>query len=254
MHRELSQGGPADAFKPSKEGVDEAKVNMRGPATGSRIRRLLPVVLILAALASGCASGGGSPSVSPTADHSVTRRPGSTSSPAPEGATPDERFQSWMNGGGGKGAYSLWSSGQLGGGPPAGATEKERRALFEEWLTANMDVLRAAWDRSQVLRAESSLRQAMAVALTYHVEHGGFAGMSASWAEELDPALEFNTSETVFGEVSIRNPTPESVVLTTESGSGQALCIAYDDSRSEHQTYGTKDAQSVSECVGGGWL
>jgi len=227
-------------------------VSIFRPATGSR--HLLTVVLFMAGLASACASGTGSPAESPPPHYSGTGRPASTSSPAPEGATPDERFQSWMNGGGGKGAYSLWSSGELGGGPPPGATKKERRALFEKWLAANMDVLRAAWDRSQVLRAESSLHEAMAVALTYHAEHGGFAGMSSSWAEELDPALEFNTSETVFGEVSIRNPTRESVVLTTESGSGQALCIAYDDSRSEHQSYGTRDAQTVSECDGGGWL
>ena len=206
----------------------------------------------MAGLASACASGTGSPAESPPPHYSGTGRPASTSSPAPEGATPDERFQSWMNGPGRKGAYSLWSSRQLGGGPPAGATEKERRALFEEWLAANMHSLRAAWERSQVLRAESSLHEAMAVALTYRFDHSGFTGLTPSEAEGIDPALEFNVSETVVGEVTIRNATQGSVLLTTESASGQVLCIAYDGSRSQHASYGTTDAQTIAECRGGG--
>lgn len=227
---------------------------MGRPSTGSRIRRLIPVVVILAALASGCASDEASPSETPPAHQSDTGSPSPTSSPATQGATPDERFQSWLDTGGRAGAYGLWSSGQLGGGPPADATQKERRALFEEWLAVNMDALRDAWDRTQVLRAESSLREAMAVALTYRFDHSGFAGLTPIEAEEIDPALEFNASETIFGEVSIRNATQGSVVLTTESGSGRVLCIAYDDSRPEHQSYGTKDAQTAAACRGGGWI
>jgi hypothetical protein len=221
-------------------------------STGSRIRRLVPVVVIVAALASGCASGGGSPSESSPARHSGTGRPAdTTSSPATEGATPDERFQSWLNGGGRAGAYRLWSSGQLGGGPPAGATLKERRALFEEWLAVNMDALRNAWDRNQVLRAESSLREAMAVALTYRFDHSGFAGLTPIEAEAIDPALTFNASATVVDEVSIRIATQGSVLLTTESRSGQMVCMAYE---ADGPSYGTKDAKTVEGCHGGGWL
>jgi hypothetical protein len=227
-------------------------VNLRRSFTGSRIRRLVSVAVIVAASASACASGGGSPSESPPAHHSDTGRPAdTTSSPAPEGATPDERFQSWLNGGGRAGAYGLWSSGQLGGGPPAGATLKERRALFEEWLAVNMDALRDAWDRNQVLRAESSLRQAMAVALTYRFDHSGFAGFTPIEAEGIDPALAFNASATVVDEVSIRIATQGSVLLTTESRSGQMLCMAYE---TDGPSYGTKDAKTVEGCHGGGWL
>src|SRR5437867_1690547 len=186
-------------------------MTMSRRVTGPRII-LLPVVLIVAALASGCASGRDSPTQSPPA-HSDTIEAGSTSSPAIEGATPDERFQSWMNGPGRKGAYSLWSSGQLGAGPPPGATQKERRALFDVWLATNMDVLRNAWDRSQVLRAESNLRTAMAVALTYRADHQGFAGLSPSEAEGIDQGSAYNVSETVFGEVTIRIETQGSVLL-----------------------------------------
>jgi hypothetical protein len=205
-------------------------------------------------LASGCASSAGSPPKSPPAHDSGTGRPSSTSAPGKKAETPDERFESWLNSGARKGAYGLWSSGELGVGPPTGATEKERRALFEEWLAANMGVLRNAWDRSQVLRAQSSLHEAMAVALTYQFDHQDFRGLTPTEAEGIDPALEFNVSETVFGEVSIRNPTQGSVVLTTVSGSGQVLCIAYDGSRSQHDSYGTTDAETVAECDGGGWL
>ena len=223
---------------------------MRRPATGSRIRRLLPVVLILSEVASGCASGGGSPSVSP-AQPSATGTPDSTSPPTVDEATPNERFQSWLNGGGQAGAYDLWSSGELGGGPPAGATRKERRALFEKWLAANIDAFRNAWDRTQVLHAQADLRSAMAVALTYRVDHAGFAGLTSSEAEAIDPGLAFNVTETVVGEVSIRIATHGSVLLTTESRSGQMLCMGYE---SDGVSYGTKDAKTVARCDGGGWL
>jgi hypothetical protein len=225
-------------------------VNLSRPATGSRTRRLLPAVLILTAMASGCTSGRGAPSASP-AQPPATGPAGSTSSPTVDEATPNERFQSWLNGGGQAGAYDLWSSGELGGGPPAEATEKERRKLFEKWLAANVDAFRNAWDRTQVLHAQADLRTAMAVALTYRVDHAGFAGLTPSEAEAIDPGLAFNVSETVVGEVTIRVATQGSVLLTTESRSGQVLCMAY---QTHGPSYGTKDAKTVAGCDGGGWL
>jgi hypothetical protein len=210
------------------------------------MQRLLAAVLISVATASGCTSGGGSPSESPSA--STTQEPGSTRPPTPAIATPDEHFQSWLSGGGIKGAYSLWSSGMFGAGPPAGATRKERRALFEKWLRANDDVLRASWDRAQDLRAQADLRTAMAVALTYRADHGGFDGLTPSEAAAIDPALTFNDSETVVDEVTIGIANQGSVLLTTESRSGQALCMAY---QNDSASLGTTDAATVAECYGG---
>jgi hypothetical protein len=225
-------------------------VNRSRPATGSPTRRLFPVVLILAAMSSGCTSSRGAPSESP-AQPSATGTAGSTSSPTVDEATPNERFQSWLNGGGQAGAYDLWSSGELGGGPPAGATQKERRALFEKWLAANVDAFRNAWDRTQVLHAQADLRTAMAVALTYRVDHSGFAGLTPIEAEAIDQGLAFNVSETAVGQVTIRIATDGSVLLTTESRSGQVLCMAYE---TDGVSYGTKDAKTIAGCKGGGWL
>jgi hypothetical protein len=225
-------------------------VNRSRPASGSPTRRLFPVVLILAAMSSGCTSSRGAPSESP-AQPSATGTAGSTSSPTVDEATPNERFQSWLNGGGQAGAYDLWSSGELGGGPPAGATQKERRALFEKWLAANVDAFRTAWDRTQVLHAQADLRTAMAVALTYRVDHSGFAGLTPIEAEAIDQGLAFNVSETAVGQVTIRIATQGSVLLTTESRSGQVLCMAYE---TDGVSYGTKDAKTVAGCKGGGWL
>jgi hypothetical protein len=225
-------------------------VNRSRPATGSPTRRLFPVVLILAAMSSGCTSSRGAPSESP-AQPSATGTAGSTSSPTVDEATPNERFQSWLNGGGQAGAYDLWSSGELGGGPPAGATQKERRALFEKWLAANVDAFRTAWDRTQVLHAQADLRTAMAVALTYRVDHSGFAGLTPTEAEAIDQGLAFNVSETAVGQVTIRIATEGSLLLTTESRSGQVLCMAYE---TDGVSYGTKDAKTVAGCKGGGWL
>ena len=128
---------------------------------------------------------------------------------------------------------------------------KERRALFEKWLAANIDAFRNAWDRTQVLHAQADLRSAMAVALTYRVDHAGFAGLTPSEAEAIDPGLSFNVTETVVGAVSIRVATQGSVLLTTESRSGQMLCMAHE---SDGVSYGTKDAKTVAGCDGGGWL
>jgi hypothetical protein len=201
-------------------------------------------------MSSGCTSSRGAPSESP-AQPSATGTAGSTSSPTVDEATPNERFQSWLNGGGQAGAYDLWSSGELGGGPPAGATQKERRALFEKWLAANVDAFRTAWDRTQVLHAQADLRTAMAVALTYRVDHSGFAGLTPIEAEAIDQGLAFNVSETAVGQVTIRIATEGSVLLTTESRSGQVLCMAYE---TDGVSYGTKDAKTVAGCKGGGWL
>ena len=201
-------------------------------------------------MSSGCTSSRGAPSESP-AQPSATGTAGSTSSPTVGEATPNERFQSWLNGGGQAGAYDLWSSGELGGGPPPGATKKERRALFEKWLAANVDAFRTAWDRTQVLHAQADLRTAMAVALTYRVDHSGFAGLTPIEAEAIDQGLAFNVSETAVGQVTIRIATEGSVLLTTESRSGQVLCMAYE---TDGVSYGTKDAKTVAGCKGGGWL
>jgi hypothetical protein len=91
----------------------------------------------------------------------------------------------------------------------------------------------------------------MAVALTYRVDHSGFAGLTPGEAGAIEPALAFNVSETVVGEVTIRIATQGSVLLTTESRSGQVLCMAY---RTDGVSYGTKDAKTLGGCHGGGWL
>ena len=91
----------------------------------------------------------------------------------------------------------------------------------------------------------------MAVALTYRVDHQGFAGLTPTEAAAIDQGLAFNVSETVVGEVTIRIATQESVLLTTESRSGQVLCMAYETDGVSH---GTKDAKTVAGCKGGGWL
>jgi hypothetical protein len=91
----------------------------------------------------------------------------------------------------------------------------------------------------------------MAVALTYRVDHSGFGGLTPSEAEAIDAGLAFNVSETVVGEVAIRIATQGSVLLTTESRSGQMLCMAYE---ADGASYGTKDAKTVAGCDGGGWL
>jgi len=176
-----------------------------------------------------------------------------TSSPVLKGDTPDERFQSWLDTGGREEAYQLWSTGQLGDGPPPGVSEEQKQDLFETWLEANFDRIRAAWDRASIMHAQSDLHLAMAAALVFSTEHEGFEGFSPKEGRKLDRSVSFTTSRTRFGAVSIRQADRASIMFTTESASGAILCMAWTLSE-DHASFGMVDARTAAECGGGGWI
>jgi hypothetical protein len=170
-----------------------------------------------------------------------------------KGDTPDERFQSWLDTGGEEEAYQLWSTGQLGEGPPSGISEEQKRHLFETWLTANLDRIRAGWDRASILQAQSDLYNAMAVALVFNIGREGFEGFSPKEGRKIDRSLTFTTSGTRFGVVSIRRADRTSIVFTTESASGEVLCTARTISE-DHSSFGMVDTRTAAGCKGGGWI
>jgi hypothetical protein len=206
------------------------------------------------ALATACSSvGSNAAGGSKSPDATPLETPGATSSPVLKGDTPDERFQSWLDTGGEEEAYQLWSTGQLGEGPPPGISEEQKRRLFETWLEANLDRIRAGWDRASILQAQSDLYNAMAVALVFSIEREGFEGFSPKEGRKIDRSLSFTTSRTSFGAVSIREADRTSIVFTTESASGAVLCISRTISEDD-SSFGTVDARTAAECRGGGWI
>jgi hypothetical protein len=204
--------------------------------------------------ATACSSGGSDPaggSKGPVGTPFQT--PSATSSPVLKGDSPDERFQSWLDTGGSEEAFQLWSTGQLGEGPPSGTSEEQKRRLFETWLEANLDRIRAAWDRASIFKAESDLYNAMATALVFSTEHDGFQGFSPKEGRKLERSLRFTTSRTGFGAVSIRQADRASILFTTESASGAILCMARTLSKDD-ASFGMVDARTAAECRGGGWI
>jgi hypothetical protein len=170
-----------------------------------------------------------------------------------KGDTPDERFQSWLDTGGQEEAYQLWSTGQLGAGPPSGISDEEKRRLFEMWFEANLDRIRVGWNRASILQAQSDLYNAMAVALVFYTESESFEGFSPKEGKKIDQSSTFTTSRTRFGSVSIGEADQTSIVFTTESASGEVLCIARTISEDD-SSFGMVDARTAAECKGGGWI
>ncbi len=112
------------------------------PSSVPRWTRLPPLMATSVLWAMACSSVGSNTagsSKSPNATPFETQ--GATSSPVLKGDTSDERFQSWLDTGGREEAYQVWSTGQLGEGPPSGISEEQKRHLFETWLEANLDRL-----------------------------------------------------------------------------------------------------------------
>jgi hypothetical protein len=93
----------------------------------------------------------------------------------------------------------------------------------------------------------------MAVALVFSIEREGFEGFSPREGKKIDRSLSFTTARTGFGAVSIREADRTSIVFTTESASGEVLCIARTISEDD-SSFGTVDARTAAQCKGDGWI
>ena len=99
--------------------------------------------------------------------------------------------------------------------------------------------------------AKRDLRNALVAALTHYTDGATYEGFTPAVAESIEPSLTYNTSSTaISGEVSIRDVSASTVLLVTAAHDGSVWCIA-DDQTSGTTTYGTVDAQTTAECVGG---
>lgn len=103
---------------------------------------------------------------------------------------------------------------------------------------------------SPPLEAQSSLRNALVAALTYYTDGATFVGFDPKTAVSIEPSLVFNSSPISHeGEISVREVTRSTILLTTLSSDGMAWCIA-DDQSTGTATYDRSDAQTMGECAG----
>ncbi len=99
--------------------------------------------------------------------------------------------------------------------------------------------------------AQMNLRNALTAAKTHYTDRASYVGFTPAVAESIEPSLTYNTSSTAISdEVSIRDVSASTVLLVTAAHDGSLWCIA-DDQASGTTTYGTVDAQTTAECVGG---
>jgi hypothetical protein len=87
-------------------------------------------------------------------------------------------------------------------------------------------------------------------ALTYYTDGATFVGFDPKTAGSIEPSLVFNASPmSREGEISIREVTRSTILLTTQSSDGLLWCIA-DDQGAGKATYDRSDAQTIGECAG----
>ena len=176
----------------------------------------------------------------------------------PEGNNPDARFRSWLGGGGSEfeGLYAAWRDGKVPGEPSAlNVPVEQQRETFLRWIERHLELVRGFWNYAMDRRAQADLREGVAIALVFSTGNGDsvFAGFSPKAARSMDPTRSYNEGPTVFGEISIRKATPESVLLTTESAAGNVFCVVKlaKGSAASSLSYGTIDAKNVPQCTGG---
>lgn len=99
--------------------------------------------------------------------------------------------------------------------------------------------------------AQAALRNALVAALTYYTDGVTFVGFDPKTAGTIEPSLVFNDSPVSReGEISIREVTRSTILLTTQSSDGLLWCIA-DDQSTGTTTYDRFEAQTIGECAGG---
>jgi hypothetical protein len=100
--------------------------------------------------------------------------------------------------------------------------------------------------------AQRDLLKALAAAKTSFVDWDSYAKVSPGTLERIEPSLTFDTSlKARLGQISLRQVTPNVVLLVTRSASGHVFCIGGDQSDTGHDHYGRQNARSLSRCTGG---
>lgn len=98
--------------------------------------------------------------------------------------------------------------------------------------------------------AQSSLRLGMTTARGYLDEHGSYTGFGTAEAREAEPSLSWNEGPGVVErEVTIREASGGTLILSTLSLSGQAFCIA--EAAQQPVRWGPGNPASYEECSGG---
>ncbi|HET6771260.1 MAG TPA: prepilin-type N-terminal cleavage/methylation domain-containing protein [Actinomycetota bacterium] len=112
--------------------------------------------------------------------------------------------------------------------------------------------------RAQDRAAQSDLRNGLTAAKAFYTDHDTFTpftdlGVGADFddteGETIEPSLVWGTADpSVEGQVSVREVSSNTVLLTTLSASGTFFCIGDDNGEN---VSGATDAAVIADCSGG---
>jgi type IV pilus assembly protein PilA len=105
--------------------------------------------------------------------------------------------------------------------------------------------------RAQNRSAQSDLRNALTAAKAFYTDADTFTGFNAAEGEELEPALDWNTTggAPATGEVSIREVASKSVYIQTQSESGVFFGMGEDTAQQTKYCQGAAVA-TIAACTG----
>jgi len=102
-------------------------------------------------------------------------------------------------------------------------------------------------------QTQARMHMAEQTAVVYFAQNETYETFTPDVAAQMEPNITWNASPTsVEGEVSIREMTPVTVLLTTKAADGTVWCVA-DDRAQDVTVHALTEAQTLDQCTGEGW-
>ena len=103
--------------------------------------------------------------------------------------------------------------------------------------------------RAQDRAAQSDLRNAFTAAKAFYTDADSYVGFDATDGEATEPALTWNDAATsTAGQVSVRAVAATTVMVVTESDSGDIFCMADNAGATVTGTHASTDPTTVAGC------
>jgi type IV pilus assembly protein PilA len=103
--------------------------------------------------------------------------------------------------------------------------------------------------RAQDRAAQSDLRNALTAAKAFYTDADSYTGFDATEGETTEPSLTWNGAATsTAGVVSVRGVTASTVLVATESASGDLFCLGDNAGTTVEGTHASVESTTVVEC------
>lgn len=207
---------------------------------------------LLLVLLGACGGSGETGAPAEPVQPATTGGAGSTGVPTEVG---ERLFTAWWGHDGEQEAFGAWLDGAYGDpGLQGGASKAEQREAFTTWFAqpAHRALVQRGWYREARRDAQTLLRTALAATKSYAASHANtFDGLSIRPMKRLEPDLRYGVGPGRIGVVTLRAITPASIVLTTRTPDGEAICISLNNGGDVG--YGSVDAATYADCVETSW-